>query len=52
MNVDYSGYEGWELTGKIKTVLLRGKVAIDGNKCHLKKGDGRFISRNKVEAKI
>jgi dihydropyrimidinase len=52
MNVDYSGYEGWELTGKVKTVLLRGKIAIDGNKCHLKKGDGRFISRNKVEAKI
>ena len=28
MNVDYSGYEGWELTGKVKTVLLRGDVTI------------------------
>ena len=24
MNVDYCGYEGWEVTGKVKTVLLRG----------------------------
>lgn len=52
MNVDYSGYEGWELTGKIKTVLLRGQVAIDGGKCHLDKGYGKFIRRNKVTGKI
>lgn len=52
MNVDYSAYEGWELTGKVKTVLLRGKVAIDNGKCHLEKGYGRFIKRNKVDGKI
>jgi dihydropyrimidinase len=49
MNVDYSGYEGWELTGKVKTVLLRGQVAIDNNKCLLEKGYGKFIKRNKVK---
>ena len=38
-----SGYEGWELTGKVKTVLLRGQVAIDNNECLLKKGYGKFI---------
>jgi dihydropyrimidinase len=48
MNVDYSGYEGWEVTGKVKTVLLRGKVAIDNNKCLIKKGFGKFIKREKV----
>ena len=48
MNVDYSGYEGWELTGRVKTVLLRGKVAIDENKCLVEKGFGKFIKRNKV----
>ena len=48
MNVDYSGYEGWEVTGKVKTVLLRGKVAIDNNKCLVEKGYGQFIKRNKV----
>src|SRR5260221_2212392 len=47
MNVDYSDYEGWELTGKVKTVLLRGKVAIENNHCHLDKGYGKFIKRNK-----
>ncbi len=52
MNVDYSGYEGWEVTGKVKTVLLRGQVAIDDNKCLLKKGYGQFIKRNKVDNKI
>ncbi len=49
MNVDYSGYEGWELTGKVKTVLLRGQVAIDNNECKLQKGYGKFIKRNKVK---
>ena len=48
MNVDYSGYEGWELTGKVKTVLLRGKVAIENNRCLIDKGFGKFIKRNKV----
>jgi dihydropyrimidinase len=28
MNVDYSAYEGWELTGKVKTVLLRGQLPL------------------------
>jgi dihydropyrimidinase len=52
MNVDYSGYEGWELTGKVKTVLLRGQVAIDNNQCLINKGYGKFIKRNKVDSKI
>ena len=52
MNVDYSGYEGWEITGKVKTVLLRGKVVIDNNECKVQKGYGQFVKRNKVEGKI
>ena len=52
MNVDYSGYEGWEITGKVKTVLLRGQVAIDDDKCLVDKGYGQFIKRNKVSGKI
>jgi dihydropyrimidinase len=52
MNVDCSGYEGWHVTGKVKTVLLRGKVAIDNNQCQLEKGYGQFIRRNKVQGKI
>lgn len=52
MNVDYSAYEGWELTGKVKTVLLRGEVAIDNNVCKLEKGFGKFIKRNKVNGML
>ncbi len=48
MNVDYSGYEGWEVTGKVKTVLLRGEVAIEDNECKVAKGYGKFIKRKKV----
>jgi len=48
MNVDYSGYEGWEVTGKVKTVLLRGEVAIDNDECKVSKGFGNFIKRKKV----
>lgn len=52
MNVDYSAYEGRELKGKVKTVLLRGQIAIDKNECKIQKGFGKFIMRNKVEGKI
>ncbi len=46
MNVDYSGYEGWELTGKVKTVLHRGKVVIENNHCFVNKGYGEFVKRS------
>ena len=48
MNVDYSGYEGWELTGKVKTVFLRGELAIENNECKIQKGYGKFIRREKL----
>jgi dihydropyrimidinase len=47
MNVDYSAYEGFELTGKIETVIMRGKVGISDNECHLDAGYGKFIKRGK-----
>ena len=52
MNCDYSGYEGWEITGKCETVILRGKVAVDNNKLLVDKGYGKFIKRNKVSGII
>lgn len=52
MNVDYSAYEGWPVTGKVKTVILRGQVAIDNSKCLVKKGYGQFIKRSKVAGTI
>ncbi len=52
MNVDYSAYEGWQVTGRCKTVLLRGKVVIDENKCLAEKGNGKFIKRRKSVGRI
>jgi len=48
MNTDYSAYEGWELTGKVKQVFLRGKKVIDEDQCLAEKGYGQFVKRNKV----
>lgn len=44
-NCDYSAYEGWEVTGKCKTVILRGKVAIENDEIKLEKGYGKIIKR-------
>ncbi|REJ81983.1 MAG: dihydropyrimidinase [Bacteroidetes bacterium] len=52
MNVDYSSYEGWEVTGKTKMTILRGKVAVEDGKVHIPKGYGKFIKRNKVKQHI
>jgi len=45
MNVDYSGYEGRPMTGKCKTIVLRGKVAIDNGEVKIEKGYGEYIKR-------
>lgn len=45
MNVDYSAYEGMEITGKVDTVLSRGSVVVSGGAFHGKEGHGRFLSR-------
>jgi dihydropyrimidinase len=45
MDVDYSTYEGWEVTGKVDTVLSRGKVIVDGDEWLGVPGDGRFLKR-------
>ncbi|MCL4151965.1 UNVERIFIED_CONTAM: hypothetical protein GTU68_005123 [Idotea baltica] len=52
MNVDYSGYEGWEVTGKVETVLLRGQIAIENNEAKVSKGYGQFVPRKKVSKVI
>ncbi len=49
MRTDYSAYEGREVTGKVETVLLRGKVAIENEKCLLEPGYGNFVKREKVK---
>jgi dihydropyrimidinase len=45
MRVDYSPFEGQEVTGAPAYVLLRGEVIVDHFKYVGKKGDGRFVKR-------
>ena len=45
MKVDYSAYEGMEITGKVDTVLSRGRVVVDPGGFHGAAGHGKFLSR-------
>ncbi|MFJ6214154.1 dihydropyrimidinase [Streptomyces sp. NPDC092296] len=45
MNVDYSAYEGRQLTGRARTVLSRGTVVIDGGGYLGRAGHGRYLPR-------
>ncbi len=47
MNVDYSCYEGLEVTGGADLVLSRGKIVVDGDEWLGAKGDGRFLKRQR-----
>jgi dihydropyrimidinase len=52
MRVDYSAWEGCEVTGKCKTTILRGKIAVHENKVFVEKGYGKFVKRNKLSSVI
>ncbi len=52
MNADYSSYEGFQLTGKVETVLLRGELAIEKDECLIQPGFGQFIKRGKTSLTI
>lgn len=45
MRVDYSLYEGMEVTGVVRTVLLRGEVIVDQGRFVGRAGGGRFLPR-------
>jgi dihydropyrimidinase len=45
MNVDYSAYEGMELTGRVVTTLSRGRPVIDEGSYAGSTGHGTFLSR-------
>jgi dihydropyrimidinase len=49
MDVDYSCYEGREVTGGSDVVLSRGNVIVDGDQWLGTKGDGRFLKRDRSE---
>jgi dihydropyrimidinase len=49
MNVDYSAFEGRALTGRVDTVLSRGRVIIESGRYVGDKGHGRYLPRKTNE---
>jgi dihydropyrimidinase len=45
MNVDYSPYEGREVTGAVETVLLRGRAIVENGRFVGGRGGGVFLKR-------
>jgi dihydropyrimidinase len=45
MQVQYSPYAGWELTGLPTTTISKGQVIVDGGQFLGRAGDGAFVKR-------
>lgn len=45
MNMDYSAWEGFEIDGRVDTVISRGSVLVDGGRYLGRKGHGRYVRR-------
>lgn len=46
MNMDHSAWEGYEIDGRVDTVLSRGKVVVADGEYRGRKGDGQFVRRD------
>ncbi|HEV7963142.1 MAG TPA: dihydropyrimidinase [Actinoplanes sp.] len=49
MNMDYSAWEGWEIDGKVDTVISRGSVIASGGEYTGHAGHGQFLKRSLSE---
>jgi dihydropyrimidinase len=49
MDVDYSCYEGWEVTGGADQVLSRGRIVVDGDEWLGERGGGKFVQRERSD---
>jgi len=45
MNMDHSAYEGFEIDGKVDTVLSRGTVIVENDQFKGRAGHGRYVKR-------
>ncbi|RGC66764.1 D-hydantoinase [Micromonospora sp. MW-13] len=45
MNMDHSAWEGYEIAGKVDTVISRGTVLVSGDTYHGRAGHGRYVPR-------
>ncbi|MCP2288353.1 dihydropyrimidinase [Nocardia amikacinitolerans] len=46
MNMDHSAWEGYEIDGRVDTVLSRGKVVVADGEYRGRRGDGQFVRRD------
>jgi dihydropyrimidinase len=49
MNMDYSAWEGWEIDGRVDTVISRGSVIASGGEYTGHAGHGQFLKRSLSE---
>ena len=45
MNMDHSAWEGYEIAGKVETVISRGEVIVADGAYHGRKGRGQYLRR-------
>ncbi len=45
MNIDYSAFEGFELTGGVRTVIARGRTVLDRGTFTGVQGHGQYVKR-------
>jgi len=48
-NMDYTPYEGFELSGRLEMVMTRGQVVVDGERLVATSGQGRPIGRHPID---
>ena len=51
-NMNYTPYEGMEVTGWPRTVIIRGKVAVEDEKLKLERGAGKFLKRTPAQPRL
>ena len=45
MNMDHSAWEGYEIAGRVETVISRGELLVSGGEMHGSKGRGQYLRR-------
>ena len=49
-NMDYTPYEGMEVTGWPRTVITQGRVVVEDETLQVERGSGSFLERHPVNA--
>jgi dihydropyrimidinase len=45
MNMDHAAWEGFEIDGKVDTVISRGSMVIQNDQFHGRAGHGQYLRR-------